>query len=212
MKSLSEQDHYETLEVPPTASAEEIERAYRMARSTYAEGSLAGHSMFAEGDVEVMRERIEVAYHTLSQLESRAAYDAQLASRGDESAPEIFASDPAVVTTAVTPPVEPIETLELEELDALEEGEFDGARLRRARLRNGVELDEIAGVTKVNPTYLRFIEEERFEDLPAAVYVRGFVMGYASCVGLDPSRVAKSYMKRYRDAPKDRKRERFAQQ
>ena len=210
MKPLSEQDHYETLEVPPNASPEDIERAYRMARATYSEGSLAGHSMFAEGDVEVMRERIEVAYHTLSQLESRAAYDAQLASRGDEPAPEIFASDPAVVTTAVSPPVEPIETLELEELDALEEGEFDGARLRRARLRNGVELDEIAGVTKVNPTYLRFIEEERFEDLPAAVYVRGFVMGYASCIGLDPSRVAKSYMRRFQDAPENPRPGRFA--
>ena len=210
MKPLSEQDHYETLEVPPNASPEDIERAYRMARATYAEGSLAGHSMFAEGDVEVMRERIEVAYHTLAQLESRAAYDAELASRGDEPAPEIFASDPAVVTTAVTPPVEPIETLELEELDALEEGEFDGARLRRARLRNGVELDEIAGVTKVNPTYLRFIEEERFEELPAAVYVRGFVMGYASCIGLDPSRVAKSYMRRFQDAPENPRRGRFA--
>ena len=102
--------------------------------------------------------------------------------------------------------MEPIETLELEELDALEEGEFDGARLRRARLRNGVELDEIAGVTKVNPTYLRFIEEERFEDLPAAVYVRGFVMGYASCIGLDPSRVAKSYMRRFQNAPENPRR------
>ncbi len=210
MKPLSEQDHYETLEVPPNASPEDIERAYRMARSTYSEGSLAGHSMFAEGDVEVMRERIELAYQTLSQLESRATYDAGLADLGDEPAPEIFASDPTVVTTAVTPPVEPIETLELEELDALEEGEFDGARLRRARLRNGVELDEIAGVTKVNPTYLRFIEEERFEDLPAAVYVRGFVMGYASCIGLDGSRVAESYMRRFRDALANPKRGRFA--
>ena len=210
MKPLSEQDHYETLEVPRDAAPEDVERAYRMARSTYTEGSLAGHSMFAEGDVEVMRERIEVAYHILSRHDSRAVYDAKLASRADEPAPEIIGSDPAVVTTAVTPPVEAIETLELEELDALYEGEYDGARLRRARLRNGVELDEISGVTKVNPTYLRFIEEERFEELPAAVYVRGFVMGYASCIGLDPSRVAKSYMSRYQDAPEDPKRGRFA--
>ena len=37
----------------------------------------------------------------------------------------------------------------------------------------------------MNPTYLAFIEDERFDGLPAAVYVRGFVMGYAGCLGLD---------------------------
>ena len=51
----------------------------------------------------------------------------------------------------------------------------------------------------MNPTYLRFIEEERFDDLPAAVYVRGFVKGYARCLGLDPDRVAPSYMRRYEE-------------
>jgi flagellar biosynthesis protein FlhG len=86
-------------------------------------------------------------------------------------------------------------------------GEFDGERLRRVRLQRGLELEEIAKVTKVNPTYLRFIEEERFDELPAAVYVRGFVVGYASCVGLEGKRVAKSYMTRFeesRDNPKRR--------
>ena len=48
---------------------------------------------------------------------------------------------------------------------------------------------------------------KRFDDLPAAVYVRGFVKGYASCIGLDPERVAKSYMprcERNRESPKQR--------
>jgi flagellar biosynthesis protein FlhG len=205
VKPLSQQDHYEMLEIPPTASPEDVERAYRMACATYADGSLAGHSVFREGDVEVIRERIEVAYRTLRVPEQREAYDSELAERDEAPVPDIVPSDPAVVAAAVAQPAEPIETLELEELDALDEGEYDGPRLRRARLRNGVELDQIAGVTKVSPTYLRFVEEERFDDLPAAVYVRGFVMGYASCVGLDPGRVAKSYMRRceeIRDSPK----------
>jgi flagellar biosynthesis protein FlhG len=86
----------------------------------------------------------------------------------------------------------------LDALDELEEegGEWDGARLRRARLRQGIEIDEIAKTTKVNPTYLRFIEEERFDGLPAAVYVRGFVTGIAGCLGLDAKSVASSYVAR----------------
>ena len=201
MKPLSEQDHYETLEIPHTASPEDVERAYVLARATYADGSLAGHSVFEDGDVEVIRERIELAYQTLRDPGLRESYDAGLDEKsevGAEVEPSM-GSDPASLATQVVAPATPIEALELEELDAEDEGEYDGARLRRARLRNGVELEGIAGVTKVNPTYLRFIEEERFEDLPAAVYVRGFVMGYASCVGLDPKRVATSYMARYQE-------------
>ena len=86
----------------------------------------------------------------------------------------------------------------LDALDELEEseGEWTGARLRRARLRQGIELDEISKITKVNPTYLAFIEEERFDGLPASVYVRGFVAGYAGCLGLDAKQVAASYLQR----------------
>jgi len=199
VKPLSELDHYETLEIPHGASAEDVERAYLLARATYSEGSLAGHSVFEDGDVEVIRERIEIAYETLKDPELRRSYDAELQRGADEPKSSRIASDPLTLATSVVAPVEPIERFALDELDAEDEGEYDGARLRRARLRNGVELEQIAGVTKVSLTYLRFIEEDRFEDLPAAVYVRGFVMGYASCVGLDPKRVAASYMPRYEE-------------
>jgi flagellar biosynthesis protein FlhG len=209
VKPLSEQDYYETLEIPQDASPEDVARAYHLALSTYAEGSLAGHSVFSEGDVEVIRERIEMAYQALSDPELRVAYDAQLARQREEEHERPAPPDPAALAVAVSSAVDSVESLESLELDELddEDGEFDGPRLRRVRLRNGVDLDQIAAVTKVNPTYLRFIEEERFDDLPAAVYVRGFVKGYASCVGLDPERVAKSYMQRCernRESPKQR--------
>jgi flagellar biosynthesis protein FlhG len=198
VKPLSEQDHYETLEISRAASPEEIERAYRMACATYASDSLAGHSVFEEGDLDLLRERIDTAYHTLADPEARRSYDEELVRGvapqvgGGGDADRVGAPDPAGAASA--PEIDPL--VALEDLDE-EDGEFDGARLRRSRLRHGVDLEEIAGVTKVNPTYLTFIEEERFDDLPAAVYVRGFVMGYASCVGLDPKRVAQSYMRRY---------------
>ena len=86
------------------------------------------------------------------------------------------------------------------ELESFEESDadaaWDGPRLRRARLARGLEIEDVAGVTKVNPTYLRFLEDERFDDLPAVVYVRGFVVAYARLLGLDPARVAPSYVLR----------------
>jgi flagellar biosynthesis protein FlhG len=211
VKPLSDQNHYEILEVPHGASPADIERAYHLARATYAEGSLAGHSVFAEGDAELMRERIEAAYRVLSDPEARESYDGELA-RLREEAPEpppMPVADASELVDVVADAVESVESLELDELDDTD-GEFDGPRLRRLRMRRGVDLDQIAAVTKVNPTYLRFLEDERFEDLPAAVYVRGFVMGYAGCVGLDPNVVAKSYMRRYeRHAPPPKPRKLF---
>jgi flagellar biosynthesis protein FlhG len=210
VKSLAEQDHYEVLEVRRGATPEEIERAYRMAQATYVDDSLAGYSVFEEGDVAAICERIEIAYRTLSDAAAREAYDAKLERRSAvEPAPtgfeEVAESPPDAASGAAT--LEPIDVLD--DLDG-DCGEFDGARLRRVRLRQGVELDDIASVTKVNPTYLSFIEEERFDDLPAAVYVRGFVIGYASCVGLDAKRVASSYMKRYEESRESCKRSIFS--
>ncbi len=90
----------------------------------------------------------------------------------------------------VAPPE--LESFEESDVDAV----WDGPRLRRARLARGLEIEDVAGVTKVNPTYLRFLEDERFDDLPAVVYVRGFVVAYARLLGLDPARVAPSYVQR----------------
>jgi DnaJ-class molecular chaperone len=79
MKPLFDQDHYEILEVSRDASREEIERSFRMAEAIYADDSLAGYSVFGEGDARAIRERIEIAYRVLSDVEARSAYDAALA-------------------------------------------------------------------------------------------------------------------------------------
>jgi hypothetical protein len=194
MKSVSEQDHFEILEVAPDAPREEIERAYRLARATYDDDSLAGYSVFGEGDAQALLQRIDAAYRVLSNEESRRAYIEWL--HGGEPLAE-------VAPPLVEEPSPRDELAGSEEFAEVEEesSEFDGPRLRRTRMRCGMEIEEIAGITKVNPTYLRFIEEERFSELPAAVYVRGFVSAYASCVGLDGRRVAASYIKRLEDHP-----------
>ena len=200
MKPLEEQDHYELLEISRQAGAEEIERAYQMARSIYSDESMAGLSVFEAGDAALIRERVEVAYGTLVDREARRVYDAELEGVVPEQ------REPMADAESGALPPEPLE--DFDPLDA-SQGEFDGTRLRRLRMHRGIELEKVAEVTKVNPTYLRFIEEERFDDLPAAVYVRGFVLGYAGCVGLDPRRVAKSYMSRYEESRNSNKRRLF---
>jgi len=186
VKDLSNQDNYEILEAPRVASLEEIERADRLALATYSEDSLAGYSVFEEGDVAFLRDRIENAYAVLSDRDTRRAYDATLGMEGDEesAARPLESEDASAIADA------------FEDLDD-SGGDFNGPRLRRTRLRRDLEIEQIAATTKINPLYLHFIEDERFDDLPAAVYVRGFVCAFARCVGLDPNLVATSYMARF---------------
>jgi flagellar biosynthesis protein FlhG len=108
------------------------------------------------------------------------------------------AARPAPVSAELSANIDVFEDLHAEVEE--EEQEFDGAGLRRARLRRGIEIEQIAALTKVSNSCLRHIEEERYEDLPASVYVRGFVTAYARAIGIDPKRVAKGYMTRLEEA------------
>jgi hypothetical protein len=83
----------------------------------------------------------------------------------------------------------------LEELAGLEDGVFDGRALRNARLNLGIELDEIAAATKIDERYLRLIEANQFSELPAPVYLRGFLREFAKALRLEPGLVVDSYMK-----------------
>lgn len=188
MKSLVELDHYEVLEVGREASREEIERAHRLIQDAYDDDSLGLYSVFDAGEAALLRERADLAYRVLSDPEARRAYDTRLAEAGHDEQYEAAAPEPAA-------PSEPDSGFAaLEEIED-EDAPWDGARLRRSRLLRGLDVGEIAQVTKINPTYLRFLEEERFDVLPAPVYVRGFVAAYARCLGLDPARVATRYMR-----------------
>ena len=208
MRPFSDQTHYEILEISTDASPEEIERAYRMALATYGDDSMAVYSLLSEEDSRATRERADLAYEILSDPNARQRYDAGLGGEDDSGwrdpepfpdpleqadlMPALIAEEPAQPKAQVLPSISGFE-------DVDEEGEggmYDGARLRRARLLRGVEIDQIAKVTKVNPTYIHFIEDERFDDLPATVYVRGFVNAYARCLGLDAPGASLSYVER----------------
>lgn len=186
MKDLVEQNHYELLEVPRDATPENIERAHQLLSWAFSKKSLATYSLYEESDARVLRERFEEAFRVLFDEKTRKAYDATL--EGND-------------------PTAEMETIELEseseepvyfELIPGDTGEpLDGSQLRRWRLQRGVEIDEVAEGTKVNPRYLRLIEEERFSDLPAGVYVRGFLAAYAQYLELSPDQVVPAYMERF---------------
>jgi cytoskeleton protein RodZ len=60
-----------------------------------------------------------------------------------------------------------------------------GQQLREAREARGLSIEDVAQGTRIRAAYIRALEEERFADLPAPVYVRGFLRNYATFLGLD---------------------------
>ncbi len=81
MKPFEQQTHYELLELPPSAREQEIHDAYARAQETYAPDSVALYALEDAGVAQALRDRLKVAYETLTDRELRAAYDRELTQR-----------------------------------------------------------------------------------------------------------------------------------
>ena len=75
--------------------------------------------------------------------------------------------------------------LRLREVTA-EASNYDGlgADLKAARVRNGLDLAEVAEELRIRRVHIHAMEEGHFDDLPAPVYAVGFVRSYADYLGL----------------------------
>jgi flagellar biosynthesis protein FlhG len=206
VRSFRSQNFYEILELSSEATLPEIERAYRIARATYQPSSPATYSVFSDDDNVEILERIEEAHSVLADSALRREYDARLRREEFTDRPRAAAAAGSTFRAPESAPTpyttrSPQADIELEQSIEPEDGVYDGPVLRRIRLSRGVELEDISVTTKINETYLRFIEENRYQDLPAPVYVRGFLREYAKCLHLDPNRVTQSYMDRLSSRP-----------
>jgi cytoskeleton protein RodZ len=79
-----------------------------------------------------------------------------------------------------------------------------GNSLREARVRQQLELSEVELATKIRSRYLRALEEENFETLPAQTYVKGFLRTYADYLGLDGQLYVDEFNSRYGDEDEPR--------
>jgi hypothetical protein len=72
-----------------------------------------------------------------------------------------------------------------------------GNSLREARLRQSLDFNEVERRTKIRGKYLRALEEEHFELLPAQTYIKGFLRTYADVLGLDGQLYVDEYNSRF---------------
>src|SRR5262249_29639985 len=70
-----------------------------------------------------------------------------------------------------------------------------GAYLRSVRQAKEGSLKEMARVTRVSASQLEALESDRFSELPAPVFVKGFIRAYCDFLGEPPE----DALRRYRD-------------
>ena len=68
-----------------------------------------------------------------------------------------------------------------------------GTYLRQGRERSGLSVDAISSASRIVPQLIRALEGDRFDLLPAPVYVRGFIRAYCEQVGIDAEEALRRY-------------------
>ena len=166
-KDTLKQD-YKLLGLDENATEHEARRSYHRMKALYAEGSLATYSLMTAEQREEMLDRIERAYMRISmEIDSHST----------------AGSAPLFPQGAVEP-------------DPPQSEESMGTYLQQRRKKLGLTLRDVANRTRVRSTYLEHIENENLKDLPAPVYLRGFVLEFARVLDLpDPESIATAYLK-----------------
>lgn len=196
------------------ASPSEISHAYRDAFELYQDDSMAASSFFADSERREILARLEEAYLTLINSESRAVYDRSLMEMGIMEEENRYQDHSKRVMPIFDIRREQTHYPWLSQVPAagksraagnpsiqeiLQKERLTGQDLRRIRTTLGLTLAQIFLQTRIAIGTLEAIEDDRFDHLPPAVYLKGFLKSYAQCLQIDADAVAQAYMKHVKE-------------
>ena len=160
MDEESLQASFDCLGLSVDASLDEVERAFLELRNLYSAETLATYSLFDEADRQEKLAALKNAYERIRQAQAEKPDEETLPAQEEK------------------PPVaKPLRA----NVDA-DLRQSPGLFLQQSRQVLGLSLQDVAKQTKVRSSLLQSIEEQRFDFLPAPVYLRGFVREFARMV------------------------------
>lgn len=210
-------NYYEALEVKIGASQEEIYKAYHRSKNAYSEESLALYSLMSKQECNQLLDSIEEAYSILSEPAKRREYDKVRGLVSEENHLEQRAESlrqantenhdqhkferysnksisQANKLTALSKFSLDFET-DLEMESRIENTEIvSGSFLKEIREYKGVSIARLAEMSRISLTNINRIENDRFDELPAPAYVRGFAFQIARCLKLNADQIARGYI------------------
>lgn len=199
-RHLGKYDYYEILEVKKNAPQNEISKAYERSKSTYSSTNPAIYTIFSDQEAKELMKMVEEAYSVIGNKILRSIYDEKIQDiniRGDDLSLEGILKS-VKTTQAILNKVD----LKLSYIpnDGFEQEiktchQWDGSFLRKVREYKCVSIDRMNKITKINPFYIQGIEDMNPSNLPAIVFIRGYVVQIARALQLDDKLVSDSYMK-----------------
>jgi flagellar biosynthesis protein FlhG len=178
--------YFETLEISPDATIQEIRNAYNRLKKLYSTDSVVISPIadeFSKKERKEILQQVEEAFKKL--MESlKEPHSSSSSPAGD------LASDdgPSAETT--------------------EEESYSGSVLKQIREKMGIQLFEVSLDTKIRMELLENLEHEKFDSLPQEVYLKGHLTNYANYLSLKPNKVTQDYIARFR-AWKEGKKEKI---
>jgi Helix-turn-helix domain len=223
MITENKNNYYEILEVSTTATQHDILLAYQKAKLTYSDSNMAIRSAFSGEELQELMKLVDEAFLVLSNQNYRHIYEQRLNTKSYSESDITFNgikdftqdTDPkntvekliqkhsamahkAEPVPAQVPVVELVPADETFEHEMQAQTEWSGDFLRKVREYKKISIDKLQESTKVNPWYLKALETMDVKNLPATVFVRGYVIQMAKELGLNEKNVADSYMKIYK--------------
>lgn len=162
------ENYYQVLRVRRDASSTEIVAAYHAAKGAFAQEASSGGLSLSSEDVILCLQRIEEAYVTLTDPKKRQDYDSIL--NLANSSAEVAPQQPKTVT---------------------------GPMLQQTREKLNLTREEMFRITRIPVRYLQAIEEESIQNMPARVYIQGFVKNLAQVYKLNPQDTARLFLEHF---------------
>lgn len=197
-------NYYEILELPQNAAQHEVTTAYERARTTYSGENPAIYTIFSEPEARELLGIIEEAYSVLGNKSLRSIYDQRLFA-GQTGAQELSYQSLLTASRSQFPEGKKEQQAPVFEVKPEFEKEirdcqnWDGPFLKKVREYKKISIERMSEITKINSYYLTAIEKMDPSNLPAAVFVRGYVVQMAKQLGLNEKAVADSYMKAFKN-------------
>jgi len=165
-------EDWEVLGLEPGAETPQVRQAYRRRRALYEPTALATYNLLDDDERAEIVQRIDEAYR------------------------RIMGAEPSV-QVAPSPVRLPHPETEIPSGAGPDPAAEPGAYLRHHRRVQGLSLHQIAAETKIGVTILERIENEDFDALPAAAFVRGHTHQFARELKLpDSHEFAKLYIQK----------------
>jgi len=208
MKNFENLTHYALLELQTNASTSQIKAAYESVKKTYGNDSMATYSLLDYSSRKEVLKKIEEAYYVLCSEMRRKEYDLEIGiqgTKGETAKSELkpFRSERGEPSGKAKVPQKSSSgnRASLQKgIPDLSEQEIKGSLFQEIREKQGIPLQEIAEETRINITYLQYIESDRYKSLPAEVYLKGYLEQYTKFLGLDPAQVVEKFLERFRAA------------